>query len=216
VNQTGIGGRLLEQLPPDAGQITVMKGDQLGTARKGVKVIRAMSYFLLFLVLALVAAAMYIARGRRRTILFATGVGIVITGLVILIIHRLAGSYIVDALTKNPDAKKPVTAVWAIETQLLRNVGFNAIIFGLLAVIAAWVAGPSRPATYLRRVGLHERPLLGFGALAIVVLLLIVTGPTDGDRIYPLLVVSVVAFIGLEVLRRQANREFPAVEAAPL
>jgi len=213
VNQTGIGGRLLEQLPPDAGQITVMKGDQLGTARKGVKVIRAMSYFLLFLVLALVAAAMYIARGRRRTILFATGVGIVISGLIILIVHRLAGSYVVDALTKNPDAKKPVTAVWAIETQLLRNVGINAIIYGLLAVIAAWVAGPSRPATYLRRVGLHERPLLGFGALAIAVLILIVTGPTDGDRIYPLLFVSAVAFIGLEVLRRQTNREYPAVAA---
>ena len=141
VNQTGIGERLLEQLPPDAGQITVMKGDQLGTARKSVKVIRAMSYFLLFLVLALIAAAMWIARGRRRTILFASGVGIVIVGLVILIVHRLAGSYIVDALTTNPDAKKPVTAVWAIETQLLRNVGINAVIYGVLAILAAWVAG---------------------------------------------------------------------------
>ena len=58
VNQTGIGGGSSQQLPPDAGQITVMQGNQLGTARKGVKVIRAMSYFLLFLVLALIAAAM--------------------------------------------------------------------------------------------------------------------------------------------------------------
>ena len=215
VNQTGIGERLLAQLPPDAGQITVMKGNQLETARKGVKLIRATSYFLLALVLALIAAAMWIARGRRRTILLASGVGIVITGLVVLIVHKLAGSYIVDALTKNPDAKKPVSAVWAIETQLLRNVGINAIIYGLLAVIAAWVAGPSRPATYLRRVGLHERPLLGFGALALVVLILLVTGPTDGDRIYPLLIVSGVAFIGLEALRRQTNRELSAEAAAP-
>jgi hypothetical protein len=213
VNQTGIGARLLEQLPPDAGQITVMKGNQLETARKGVKVIRALSYFLLFLVLALIAAAMWIARGRRRTILLASGVGIVIVGLVILIVHRVAGSYIIDALTQNPDAKKPVTAVWAIETQLLRNVGINAIIFGVLGIFAAWVAGPSRPATYLRRVGLHERPLVGFGALAIVLLILVVTGPTDGDRIYPLLFLGTVAFIGLEVLRRQTNRELPAAAA---
>ena len=214
VNQTGIGARLLEQLPPDAGQITVMKGNQLQNARKGVKVIRATSYFLLFLVLALVAAAMWIARGRRRTILLATGVGIVIVGLVILVIHRLAGSYVVDALTTNPDAKKPVTAVWAIETQLLRNVGINAVIYGLLVMIAAWLAGASRPAAYLRRVGLHEHPLIGFGALAIVVLILLVTGPTDGDRIYPLLVVAGIAFVGLEVLRRQTNRDLPA-GAAP-
>jgi hypothetical protein len=213
VNETGIGERILERLPPDAGQITVMKGNQLETARKGVKVIRALSFFLLFLVLALIAAAMYIARGRRRTMLLAAGVSFVIVGLIVLLVHRLAGSYLVDALTNNPDAKKPVDAVWTIETQLLRNVGINAIIYGILGILAAWIAGPSRPATYLRRVGLHERPLLGFGALAIVVLILLVTGPTDGDRIYPLLIVAAVAFIGLEVLRRQTNRE---LEAAPV
>jgi hypothetical protein len=213
VNETGIGERILERLPPDAGQITVMKGNQLETARKGVKVIRALSFFLLFLVLALIAAAMYIARGRRRTMLLAAGASFVIVGLIVLLVHRLAGSYLVDALTNNPDAKKPVDAVWTIETQLLRNVGINAIIYGILGILAAWIAGPSRPATYLRRVGLHERPLLGFGALAIVVLILLVTGPTDGDRIYPLLIVAAVAFIGLEVLRRQTNRE---LEAAPV
>jgi len=214
VNETGIGGRVLQQLPPDAGQITVMKGNQLETARKGVKVVRAASYFLLFLVLALIAAAIWIARGRRRTMLLAAGASFVIVGLVVLLVHRLAGSYVVDALTNNPDAEKPVTAVWAIETQLLRNVGINAIIYGILGIFAAWIAGPSRPATYLRRVGLHERPLLGFGALAIVVLILLVTGPTDGDRIYPLLVVAGVAFVGLEVLRRQTNRELGSEPAA--
>jgi hypothetical protein len=212
VNQTGFGERILQRLPPDAGQITVMQGNQLETARKGVKVVRAMSYFLLFLVLALIAAAMYIARGRRRTMLFAAGASFVIVGLIVLLVHRLAGSYLVDALTNNPDAKKPVTAVWSIETQLLRNVGINVVIFGILGILAAWIAGPSRPATYLRRVGLHERPLLGFGALAIVLLILLVTGPTDGDRIYPLLIVGGVAFVGLELLRRQTNRD---LEAAP-
>ena len=226
VNQTGIGARLLEQLPPDAGQITVMKGNQLQNARKGVKVIRATSYFLLFLVLALVAAAMWIARGRRRTIddgdklhALDKASGASVWAQDKLMYRKLtapvvAGSYIVDALTTNPDAKKPVTAVWAIETQLLRNVGINAVIYGLLVMIAAWLAGASRLAAYLRRVGLHEHPLIGFGALAIVVLILLVTGPTDGDRIYPLLVVAGIAFVGLEVLRRQTNRDLPA-GAAP-
>jgi hypothetical protein len=214
VNQTGIGERVLQQLPPDAGEITVMKGNQLETARKSVKLIRATSYFLVFLVLALIAAAIYIARGRRRTMLFAAGASFVIVGLVVLLVHRLAGSYVVDALTNNPDATKPVDAVWTIETELLRNVGINAIIYGILAILAAWIAGASRPATYLRRVGLHERPLLGFGVVAIVLLILLVTGPTDGDRIYPLLIVGGIAFVGLEVLRRQTQRELPA-GAAP-
>jgi len=214
VNQTGIGERVLQKLPPDAGTITVMQGNQLDTARKSVKLIRATSYFLLFLVLALIAAAMWIARGRRRTMLLAAGASLVIVGLIILVVHRLAGAYIVDALTNNPDAKKPVNAVWAIETQLLRNVGINTVIYGVLGVLAALLAGPSRPATYVRRVGLHDHPLIGFGALAILVLILLVTGPTDGDRIYPLLVVAGIAFVGLEVLRRQTERELPA-GAAP-
>ena len=214
VNQTGIGARLLERLPPDAGQITVMKGNQLETARKGVKVIRALSYFLLFLVLALIAAAIWIARGRRRTMLLAAGVSFVVVGLLVLLAHRLVGSYLVDALTNNPDAKKPVTAVWAVETQLLRNVGINTVIYGVLGILAALLAGPSRAATYVRRVAVHDRPLVGFGALAIVVLILLVTGPTDGDRIYPLLLVAGIAFVALEALRRQTQREFPA-RAAP-
>jgi hypothetical protein len=214
VDQTGVGERILQQLPPDAGQITVMQGNQLETARTGVKVIRAMSYFLLFLVLALIAAAIWIARGRRRTMLLAAGASFVIIGLIVLVVHRLAGSYVIDALTNNPDAKKPVTAVWAVETQLLRNVGINAIIYGILGILAALVAGPSRAATYVRRVAVHDRPLLGFGALAIVVLILLVTGPTDGDRIYPLLIVAAIAFVALEALRRETQREFPA-RAAP-
>ena len=39
-----------------------MNGNQLGTARKAVKVVRALSYFLFFLVIGLVAAAMWIAQ----------------------------------------------------------------------------------------------------------------------------------------------------------
>jgi hypothetical protein len=37
---------------------------------------------------------------------------------------------------------------------------------------------------------------------------LLLSGPTDGQRIYPLLLLFVFAFIGTEVLRRQARREF--------
>ena len=48
--------------------------------------------------------------------------------LLVLVVRRFAGNYLVDALTGNPDAKGAVNAVWAIETALLRNVGVNAVI----------------------------------------------------------------------------------------
>ncbi len=208
---TGLGGRLTGRLPPDAGQIVVMHGNQLEVARKTVKTIRVLSYLLSFLVLALFVCAVWIARQRRRTTLLAIGVGLVIVGMLVLVARRFGGNYLVDALTTNPDAKRPVSAAWAIGTELLRNVGVNIVIYGLVAVLGAWIAGPSRLAVALRRRAaptLSDRPVVVYGALAGALLLLLLSGPTDGQRIYPLLLLFVFAFIGVEVLRRQARREF--------
>jgi hypothetical protein len=52
-----------------------------------------------------------------------------------------------------------------------------------------------------------------YGVLTVVLLIILATGPTDGQRVYPLLVLFVLAFVGLEILRRQTEREFPAAQA---
>jgi hypothetical protein len=211
--QTGLGSRLAGNLPSDAGKITIMKGNQLDTARKTVKVVRVMSYFLLFLVIALYALAIWIARGRRRTILLAAGIGVLTVGLLLLVIRRYAGDYLVSALTSNDSDKHAVTAAWAIGTQLLRNVGINAVIYGLGIIFAAWIAGPSRLATWSRRVlapTMREHPLVIYGAVTVALFLVLIAGPTDAQRIFPLLVLFAFAFVGTEYLRRQTAREFPA------
>jgi hypothetical protein len=211
--RTGLGSRLEGKLPPDAGQIVIMKGNQLGTARKAVKVVRALSYFLFFLVLALVAVAMWIAQGRRRRILLGAGVAVLIVGLIVLVVRRFAGEYLVNALTTNTDDKGAVKASWAIGTQLLRNVGLNALVYGVAIIFAAWIAGPSRPATWCRRSlapTMRDFPVLIYGAVAALLLIILVTGPTDAQRVYPLLILFALAFVGTEVLRRQTLREFPA------
>jgi hypothetical protein len=216
--ETGIGKRLSQKLPPDAGQIVVMKGNQLDVARKTVKVIRVLSYLLSFLVLAMFAAAVYLARDRRRTVLLGVGVATLIVGLIVLVVRRLAGNYLVDALTGNPDAKRPVSAAWAIGTDLLRNVGINAVIYGIVILLAAWVAGPSRYAVALRRLlapTMREHPVVVYGAVGLVLLIVLLSGPTDGQRIYPLLVLFGLAFVGTEVLRRQTEREFPPAQPKP-
>jgi hypothetical protein len=218
--ETGFGKRLEERLPPDAGQLVVMKGNQLETARKAVKAVRVMSYFLSFLVLALYAAAVYIARGRRRRVLMGAGVSLLVVGLLVLVARRLAGNYLVDALTSsnNPDSKDPVSAAWAIGTELLRNVGINIVVYSVVVIFAAWVAGPSRAAVAVRRWSaptMRDRPVIVYGLLAIVLLIILISGPTDGQRLYPLLVLFALACVGLEVLRRQTQREFPPTAAAP-
>jgi hypothetical protein len=211
--ETGIGSRLAQRLPPDAGQIVIMKGNQLETARNGVKVVRVLSYFLFFLVLALYAAAIWIARGRRRTLLMGAGTSMLVVGLLVLVVRRFAGNYLVDALTGNPDAKGAVSATWAIGTALLRNVGVNAVIYGLCVVVAAWIAGPSRAARWVRRVSaptMRDHPVIVYGLVALVLFLVLLAGPTDAQRIFPLLILFAFAFAGTEVLRRQTAREFPA------
>jgi hypothetical protein len=210
--QGGLIGKVAQQLPPDAGQITILKGNQLKTARTGVRVIRFLSYFLFFLVLALYAAAVYLATGRRRQVLMGVGASAFIVGLIVLVVRRFAGNYAVDALSTNTVDKGAVRVVWAVETQLLRNVGINVLIYGTAVMLAAWIAGPSRPARWVRRVSAptaREHPWVIYAVLALLLLLLLFTGPTDGQRVYPLLVVFVFAFAGLEVLRRQTVREFP-------
>jgi hypothetical protein len=209
----GIEQQVSSRLPPDAGQIVILKGNQLEVARKSVKVIRFLSYFLAFLVLALYALAVYLARGRRRTVLLGAGVSILLVGLIVLVVRRFAGNYLVDALTNNPDEKRPVNAAWAIGTQLLRNVGVNLLIYGIVVVAAAWIAGPSRPAVAIRRVAaptMRDHPVVIYGLVTVVLLIILLTGPTDGQRIYPLLVLFALAYVGVEVLRRQTVREFPA------
>jgi hypothetical protein len=212
VERTGLGSRVAEKLPPDAGQIVIMKGNQLDVARKGVKVVRVLSFFLFFLVLALFALAVYLATGRRRTVLMGAGLSIFFVGFLILVARRFGGDYLVNALTSGPDAQQPVHAVWAIETNLLRNVGINAVVYGLVVVAAAWIAGPARAATSLRgklAPVMRDHPVVIYAAVAVGLLIILLTGPTDAQRIYPLLFLFALAFVGTGVLRRQTLREFP-------
>src|SRR5262249_46672348 len=209
--ETGLGSRLEGRLPPDAGKITILKGNQLETARKGVKVIRVLSYLLFFLVIALYALAIYLSRNRRKLLLGA-GVGVLIVGLLVLVVRRFAGNYLVDTLTGNPADKQAVSAAWAIGTELLRNVGQNAVIYGIVIIFAALIAGPSRPATWCRRMlapTMRDHPLVIYGAVTLVLVLVLLAGPTDAERIFPLLILFALAYFGTEVLRRQTAREFP-------
>lgn len=212
VQELGFGEKALAKLPPDAAQITVMKGNQLDTARKGVKVIRVLSYLLFFLAIAFFAAAMWISRN-RRSILLGAGVGVLVSGLLVLVVRRYAGSYVIDQLTSNADTKGAVKASWLIETQLLRNVGWNGVIYGAAIIFSAWIAGPGRVARWCREKlapTMRDRPVLAYGVLTAILAVILLTGPTDAQRVYPLLILFAFAYLGLEVLRRQTMREFPA------
>jgi hypothetical protein len=56
---------------------------------------------------------------------------------------------------------------------------------------------------------MRDHPVIVYGLVSLVLFLVLLAGPTDAQRIFPLLILFAFAYIGTEVLRRQTIREFP-------
>ena len=109
-DRVGLGGRLQQRLGPDAGKIVILHSDQLDAAQKGVRVIRALSIFLALAMLALFALAVFLAKGRRRETLRNVGTSFIVVGVLLLVVRKLAGNWIVDTLTNSQvDEEPPAT-----------------------------------------------------------------------------------------------------------
>jgi hypothetical protein len=57
---------------------------------------------------------------------------------------------------------------------------------------------------------MRDHPVVLYGLVSLVLFLILLAGPTDAQRIFPLLILFAFAYAGVEVLRRQTMREFPA------
>jgi hypothetical protein len=223
VTRLGLPRSLADRLPEDAGRLQILRSDQIGTIQNGASLLRGLALVLPVLSLGLFAVAVFLARGRRREALLAAGLGLIAAGALVLIARGLLGNYVVDSLASTDAVRPAVSAAWAIGTGILRDVAQATVIIGIPLVGAACLAGPSRPATALRRHAapfLRDRPDLSYAVVAAGVLLVIAWGPIPVTRKpIPLLVMIGVVIVGVEALRRQTGREFPlaatAVETPP-
>jgi hypothetical protein len=211
--QLGVGGGLAAKIPAGAGQVTILESDQLSTAQSVAQVIRGLPIVLTLLALLLYGLAIYLAGPRRRRALRSAGFGFIVAGVLALVIRGLAGDSVVGALAANQAVKPAAEAVWSIGTSLLVTVASSAIAFGILVVIGAWLAGPTRPATALRREAspyVREQRGATYAVAGLVWLALIAWAPIAAFHkpIGILLFAALFAF-GTELLRRQALREFP-------
>lgn len=213
-NRLGVGAKLKERAPPGSGQIVLLKSDQLSAAQTGVKILKALSSWLAFIVVALLALAIYLAHPRRRVMLEVAGFTLLVVGVLLLIIRRFVGNAIVDSLVKVESSKPAVHAIWAIETDLLRDLALALVLYGVVALLAGFVAGPSRIAVWLRRwlaPTWRQRPYLVWLAAGFVFLLVIAFGPASGNRrLLGVVILAALVGFGLEVWRRQTLREFPS------
>jgi hypothetical protein len=214
----GAAGKVGITLPASTGMLVIMRSSQLKTVQDIAADIKGLALVLPVLSLVLFALAVWFARGRRRAALRTVGWCFVGVGLLVLLARRLGGNEVVDALVKNPDNRPAGHEVWVIGTSLLSAIAVALVAYGLIVVAAAWLAGGTRPAVAVRRwlaPTLRERPAAAFGAVFGVLLLVIVWGPTPATRQVAYIVLFVVLLaLGVEALRRQTAREFPALPAA--
>ena len=209
----GLEDKLKANADPNAGQLVIMKSDQLSAAQTAVKILKALSSLLLILVVALYALAIYLARGRRRLLLGATGASLLLVGLVIAFLRNFLGVVIVDSLVKTEANKHPVSVIWGLETSVLRDIAIILVVYGILVLVATALSGPNRGAVAFRRwlaPSFRDHPIVVWAAALFLFLILLAWGPSAGSRaVVGVVILAATSAIGIEALRRQTLREFP-------
>ena len=178
-----------------------------------MKILKALSSLLVIVVVALYALAIYLAQGRRRLLLGATGASLVFVGLLIASLRRYLGGVIVDALVKTEANKQPVRVIWSLETSVMRDIAIILVVYGALVLLATVLAGPNRAAVAVRRwlaPSFRHHPIVVWASAFALFLILLAWGPTAGDRqLLGVALLAATTAIGIEALRRQTLREFP-------
>ena len=214
-----VGARVEQRLPEDASEIVILRSDQLELAQDLVKLLKALAIVLVVLALGLFALAVYLGRGWRRQALRACGIGLAFAGAAALVARGLAGDSVVEALATTDSVRPAVEAAWSIGTSLLVEAATATVIYGIVIVLAAWLAGPSGWAVAVRRelAPYLRESRFAWGGFGIVVLLLVAWGPTPAFRqpILALILIGLLA-LGIEALRRQTAREYPDASRADL
>ena len=92
-------------------------------------------------------------------------------------------------------------------------MAWAVVFYGVAIVIAAWLAGETRPAVAIRRwlaPAFSERLGVVSAVVAVLFLLLILWGPTPAlQQWWGILLAAALIALGVWALRRETLREFP-------
>jgi hypothetical protein len=214
--RTGIGGRVADRLPADAAEIEILRSDQLALAQNGFRVLNALPIIAVALSLALFGLALAVCPGWRRQATRGYGIGLVAAGAAALASSDVAGNAIVDSLVQTEAGRPAAREVWIISTELLEQAANAAIFYGLALIVGVWLAGPTRPATAVRRWAapyLREPVIAWMAYTAVAAVVVLWWEPTPATR-NPITAAMLVLLFGLgfEALRRKTAREYPEAD----
>jgi hypothetical protein len=210
-DQVVVIGRLAEKLPDSAGRITIIEESQLETAQTITKILRAVANWMWLVALAVAAVAIWLARGRRRLELRALAIGVLVVGLLMLAVRRVAGGYLVDQLAKDDSVKPAVQAAWDILTQVLVDRAWVWITLGVVTLVGVWFVGETDRAAQARRAAqpILENRVTTYAIAAGSVLVLGLLAPLFARGWTMSLLLLALVIVGVEVVRNIVLREAP-------
>jgi hypothetical protein len=215
-DQVGIGSNLAEKLPENAGDVTILRSNQLETAQNITAAIKGLAIVFSLLTFIAFGFAIYITPRDDRwvTVLFC-GVALIAAGFAVIVMRSIAGGIVVDQLVKEESVKPAAEQAWSIGTSLMKSIAWTAIIFGLLFGIAGWLSSPTGSARTTRRFltpALRDWPGYVYAALAVIFGIYFISAPTQNLRSFlTTLVIAGLAAFGVHELRKQATEENPDV-----
>jgi hypothetical protein len=201
------------RLQGDFSELKIADSEQLDTAQTFTKILKGLAWLFSIGSLLLFAIAVWLAKGRHWVPVLGYGLGLIAAGLAAIALRGALKSPVVDSLAKTEEAKTPAEHAWEISTSLLHSIASSVIIFGVLFVVASFIASPVSAAVSIRQAlapSFRERAGVVWSVFAAVALLAVIIWPPDGTRqlVLTLLLIA-LAGAGLEALRRMTRREFP-------
>jgi hypothetical protein len=143
------GFALASNIPPISPTVALFQAKDLGKAQAGYRLIKTLKIVLPILALALLAAGVWVARGRRRALIWAA-LGLAGSMLVLAIGLIIARSIYLNSV---PPSVLPGDAAAAAFDALVYfiRVGLRVVLaVGLIVAIGAFITGPSRAAIQTR------------------------------------------------------------------
>lgn len=209
----GLPSGLSSKLPPNIATLTVFKSKQLKYVQNGGKAIKGLALWLNILVPVLYALALLLAVGHRRRTLMTIGFSGIVAGVLVLLGRSIIGSQIPGSLTNDASLQVTIRDVYSIATTILSDIAGAVILIGIVLVVAAWFAGPARPARITREAiapFLREHPGAAFGITLVIMGLIFLWEPIPATgKPIGIILFTLLALLATELLIRQTAAEFP-------
>jgi hypothetical protein len=220
------GFSLASNIPPISPTVALFQAEDLGKAQAGYRLIKTLKIVLPILALVLLAAGVWVARGRRRALIGAA-LGLAGSMLVLAIGLVIARSIYLSSVPPSVLPGDAAAAAFDAMVYFIR-VGLRVVLaVGLVVAIGAFITGPSRAAIqtrsalkswlgWIRNYGEHRgvstgpvgewtyahRRGLRIGAVALFALIFVFWGHPTGLVVIVLVIVLLLVLGLIELIGR--------------